>query len=223
MRLLICQDGGKQEVYCSEVIANDLNPRWAPAVVDTMIDYSSSTILEVQCWDRDATRDQDELIGFLRVTIGEIMTDEHWRYFPLKFDMQIHRMGSEAVLDSSPQDTAEEPLRSSEGLFCFQVHTTEEGHNCGKTYVLYAPSREMQQLWVSKMQAQLDKVSANRGCSIRESPEACHRSGVALSREGHRFEGGLLAHAPLPQHLNSKPSIRAAPITKPVLCSDPLT
>ena len=130
LRVLACsEDGGKREIYQSEVIANDLNPTWEPAVVDTGLPYSMSSMLEVQCWDRDRSSCNDELIGFLQLTVGQIMTDQHWRYFPLKFDEHIHRMGSDALIDTPTQEASglleDELLRSTEGLFCFQIFTRE--------------------------------------------------------------------------------------------------
>ena len=127
LRVLACSEAGvKQEIYQSEVIPNDLNPTWEPAVVDTGSPYSMSTVLEVQCWDRDKASCNDELIGFLQVTVGQIMTDDHWRYFPLKFDAQIQRMGSDALIDTPPEVggiLTDELLRNTEGLFCFQIFT----------------------------------------------------------------------------------------------------
>ena len=183
LTLSICQDGGDEHgspqsvkmaamnmdrpdwEYRSETINNNLNPRWKQIEVD--IKDPSTTSLKVQCWDEDAGG-QHDLIGSFQIKMGDLMKDRHWKAFPLLGEDQrkglhatVHssEKNLHATVDSSEEDKMkEEDLLIYKGLSRFEVHTAEEGNHLGKKFVLYASNNAMQELWVSEISTQLEKL-----------------------------------------------------------------
>ena len=88
LRVFVYLDNGStKEVYVSEVVEDDLNPNWQEALLDTGMEYSESTMLEIRCYDYDEG-DDDEFMGLVRMRLGQIMSANPV-HFPLESDKRM--------------------------------------------------------------------------------------------------------------------------------------
>eukprot|EP00802_Teleaulax_amphioxeia_P006094 Tamp_06098.p1 GENE.Tamp_06098~~Tamp_06098.p1 ORF type:complete len:740 (-),score=154.68 Tamp_06098:113-2332(-) len=204
LRILLQKDlGDNKELYRTETISNNLNPQWADMDLDTGLPWHADTKLEIQCWDH-STAGKDVLVGYVEVSIGAIISDHHPRYYPLKYDKGLARMGSmqgsmRSLRPESSTVVGEggggEGSSEASNLWCFQLCTSEEGSHYGKTFILYTDSVEERAKWVQEIADKADKAKKKiiRGGQGRLSHVLMLQDGLRGVFESNYVQGLMAA------------------------------